>query len=254
MGFVGLTLLGLLAYAALRTSVGMAADQDAMESLGHSAAAAMRIKDWLTYVSVAGVAIALAVCVVVALMRRRYELAAAAVVLVAGANVSTRILKKIVLDRPDTLPNSLPSGHTTVAVSLGLAAVIVAPAAWRWVVVPLAGFAGTFVGAGTVVGQWHRPSDVLAAVAVCMVWTAVALAVALVWQSGSPPSRSGWAARSSLAIVGSALVGLCFVAWGVRPGDHDTQLVLAIAALAPIGVLVGLAVFWTSSIADRRLA
>lgn len=254
MALVGMTLLGFLSYAALRTPTGTAADQDAMESVGNSAAAAMRIQDWLTYVSVAGVALALAVCVAVAIMRRRYELAAAAVVLVAGANLSTRVLKKAVLDRPDTLPNSLPSGHTTVAVSLGLAAVIVAPAAWRWVVVPLAGFAGTFVGAGTVVGQWHRPSDVLAAVAVCLVWTAIALGVALAAQRQIPPVRAGWAARSSLALVGSAMVGLCFVAWGLRPQDHDTQLVLAVAALAPIGMLIGVALFWTSSIADRRLA
>ena len=253
MGFLGLVLLVALAVLALDTQEGLDLDQRLMESLGHSATAAMRIQDWLTYVSFAGVALALAVCVVVALFRRRYVLAGAAVVLVAGANLTTRILKKVVLDRPDTLPNSLPSGHTTVAVALGLAAVIVAPAAWRWVVVPLAGFAGTFVGAGTVVGQWHRPADVLAAVAVCLVWTAVALGIALAAQREAPPVRTGWAARSSLALVGSALVGLCFVGWGLRPQDHDTQLALAVVALAPVGLVVGIALFWTSSIADRHL-
>lgn len=253
MALVGLSLLTGLIVVALDTEEGVRFDQRLMESLGNSASAAMRIQDWLTYVSFAGVGLALAICVVVALLRRRFALAAAAVVLVAGANLTTRVLKKVVLDRPDTLPNSLPSGHTTVAVSLGLAAVIIAPAAWRWVVVPLAGFAGTFVGAGTVVGQWHRPADVLAGVAVCLVWTAIALAVVLATQHEEPPERAGWAARSSLALVGSGLVGLCFVAWGLRPQDHDTQLALAVVALAPIGLLIGVALFWTSSIADRRL-
>ncbi|WP_169333350.1 phosphatase PAP2 family protein [Demetria terragena] len=254
MEFAGMVILGILTYGALRTSRGMALDERLMDSVGHSAAAAMRIQDWLTYVSVAGVALALAVCVIVALSRQRYNLAAAAIVLVAGANISTRVLKKVVIERTDSMPNTLPSGHTTVAVSLGLAAVIVAPAAWRWVVVPFAGFVGTFVGAGTVVGQWHRPSDAAAAVAVCMVWSALALAVAYALQREVPPPRDRWAARSALGLVGSAMVGLCFVSWGLRPQDHDTELLLAVLALAPIGVLTGLAVFWTSAIADRRLA
>lgn len=260
--WLSVVLMGLLALAAFAAIVrvslgslrGSELDNDMMHAVGNSATAAMKVTDWITYVSVGGVALCLAVCVGVALMRRRVGLAVAAMVLVAGANVTTRILKLNVLDRADGAGNSLPSGHATVALSLGLAAVLVAPAAWRWVVVPFAGFVATFVGAGTVVGQWHRPGDVLAAVAVCLGWTALAVGLAALIQPGAAPRRPGWAARSSLALVGSAVVGLIFVGWGLRPADHDVNLVLAVLALVPIGIASAAALAWTSAVADRHLA
>lgn len=261
-GFVfGVAMLGLSSLVALiavilfslRSRRGMAFDHRLMESVGASATAAMKISDRLTYVSVGGVALCLVVCVGVALARRQLLLAVAAAVLIIGANVSTRVLKHGLLERVDGRSNSLPSGHTTVAVSLGLAAVLVAPALWRWVIVPLAGFVGTFVGAGTVVGQWHRPGDVLAAIAVCGIWAAIALAIAGHRERTTRPEQ-GWAWRSGSALIGSAVVGLCFVGWGLRPQDHDVNLVLAVLALAPIGVLVGALTAWVSTLAERHLA
>lgn len=253
LGVMSLFLLIAIVSFSLRSGRGLSLDQRMMESVGASATTAMQISDRLTYVSVGGVALCLLVCVAVALARRQIRLALAAAVLIVGANVSTRLLKHDVLERMDGRGNSLPSGHTTVAVSLGLAAVLVAPALWRWVVVPLAGFVGTFVGAGTVVGQWHRPGDVIAAIAVCGIWTAIALAIAGSRERTTRPHQ-GWAWRSSSALVGSAVVGLFFVGWGLRPYDHDVNLVLAVLALAPIGVLVGLLTAWTSSLAERHLA
>lgn len=111
----------------------------------------------------------------IALLRKRWWLAIQAVTLIVGANVTTQVLKKIVLDRPDfgvvwAPGNSLPSGHTTAAASVSLALLLVVPRVWR----PWAAVAGaiytTATGVSTLVGQWHRPSDVVAAVLVCGAW------------------------------------------------------------------------------------
>ncbi|YAL82676.1 phosphatase PAP2 family protein [Dermacoccaceae bacterium W4C1] len=254
LGITGLMALVAVVAVFLRTTDGLVLDEDLMKSVGSSATAAMKVTDWLTYVSVALVAFSLLVCVVVALLRRRVMLAVGAAVSIAGANVSTRVLKFDVLERIDERANTLPSGHTTVAVSLGLAAVMVAPAVWRWLVVPIAGFVGTFVAAGTVVGQWHRPGDVLAAIAVCAVWASIGLALAGLDRRGDRAVTPGRALRPWLALLGSALVGMCFVGWGLRPADHDVELIKALLALGPIGVGVTIAVAWTAALAERHPA
>ncbi len=99
--------------------------------------------------------------------RRRQ--AVAAVALVVGANVTTQALK-VILAHPraqpalagyELGPEAFPSGHATAAMSLGLAAVLVAPAGWRaWVT---AGAAAYVIGVCTavLVLLWHFPSDVL---------------------------------------------------------------------------------------------
>ncbi len=87
---------------------------------------------------------------------------------VTSANVATQVLKFLIPDRPDrgvqTLDlNSLPSGHTTLAASAAAAVFLMVSPRWR----PLAGFlGGTFAvatGVSTLINQWHRPSDVVAA-------------------------------------------------------------------------------------------
>ena len=102
-------------------------------------------------------------------------------------NVTTQLLKHAVLTRPDfglgTL-NSLPSGHTTVVASAVGASLLVAPRLWRPVIAVLGGFATTLTGASTIVAGWHRPSDVIAALAVSLIWTA---GVALVLHGPAVP-------------------------------------------------------------------
>jgi len=121
------------------------------------------------------------VAIAIAVLRRRWVLALQAVVLVAGANATTQILKET-LPRPHLLtgwtgPNSLPSGHTTVAASVSAAMLIVAPRRWR----PLIAILGTLwtiaAGNSTIAHQWHRPSDVVAAMLVTFAWAAAACAL-----------------------------------------------------------------------------
>lgn len=137
----------------------------------------------LDVVSIWFIALALAVAAAVALVRRRWELAVQVGVLVAGANLTTRILKTIVLHRPDlglgrTGDNTLPSGHTTAAASVSAALLFVVPPRARpWVAVLGAGYTAA-TGVSTLIGRWHRPSDAVAAALVVLAWTAVACALA----------------------------------------------------------------------------
>src|SRR5262249_49988326 len=129
------------------------------------------------------VPLVLAVCLVpptLALLRRSPWLAAGALVLVAGANITTQVLKSYVFERPDLLalgaPNSLPSGHTTVAASVALALAIIAPPVLR-VPTAVAGTVGSLlVGAATIVAGWHRLSDVAAALMVSAAWAGLVVA------------------------------------------------------------------------------
>ena len=108
------------------------------------------------------------VVLLVTVIHRRWRAAGIAVAACVGANIATQVLKDLLPPRPyrgvETLElNSLPSGHTTLAASAAAAVFLMASPRWR----PLAGFVGgTFAiasGMSTLVNQWHRPADVVAA-------------------------------------------------------------------------------------------
>lgn len=129
----------------------------------------------LNVVSVAFVALGLAVVVVICFVRRRWALALQVAVLVGGANLTTQLLKDHIYSRPALLPgwiysNSLPSGHTTVAASVSVALLIAVPRNFRPVAAVLGAGWTMITGVSTLAGRWHRPSDVIASVLVVMVW------------------------------------------------------------------------------------
>lgn len=125
----------------------------------------------LELVSLSFVVLGVAVATVIAMLRRRFTLALQAVVLVLGANLATQVLKRVVLFRPEAdghVLNTLPSGHTTVAASFAAALVLVAPP-WARPLLAVAGAAyAALTGVSTMALQWHRPSDVIAAVLVVL--------------------------------------------------------------------------------------
>jgi len=246
----------VVATVALGSATGQRLDRRAMDALSSPQRTTHRLIEALSLVSVWSVALVLAGCVVLALLRRRVAAAVAAMVLVAGANVTTQVLKYDVLTRPDIglgTSNSLPSGHTTVALSLALAGVLVAPAALRSLVALLGSGGATLIGAGTVVGRWHRPGDVVAGVAVCLLWAALALAVlALLRRDGPAPGRAS-ALPHLTSLAGAALVGLLIVSAGVRPTGQPHSLLLAAVSLAAIGVACAGSVGWVTRAAARHV-
>jgi membrane-associated phospholipid phosphatase len=174
------------------TTAGQRLDQLVM--VGSMAAApveASHLQQLLHAVSMPSVALAIAALAAVAVRRARPELAVAAAVTVAGANLTTQALKRW-LDRPDLLglgsANSFPSGHVTVVASLAAAAVLVS-ARRTQPAVAVIGLAGTAVTAvATVALGWHRPSDVVGAAGVVIAWSAAAAAWTARRPSAPPPS------------------------------------------------------------------
>lgn len=117
----------------------------------------------------------------IALARRRVALAVGAVLLVAGANVTTQLLKTLIY-RPElgvdperaAAGNSLPSGHTTIAASVAVALVLVVPAKARGPAALLGALFAALAGVATLSAGWHRPSDAVAALLVVGAWAALA--------------------------------------------------------------------------------
>ncbi len=148
------------------------------------------------------------VAVVVALVRKQWGDAARAVVIVAGANLTTQILKEMI-ERPEiggawAPGNSLPSGHTTVAASAAAVALLVAPRAARPIVAIIGAIYAAATGIATMSLGWHRPSDVIAAIAVVTAWTLLVM----VPSRGRPADGpSGTAGR----VVSTWLLGIAAV-------------------------------------------
>jgi hypothetical protein len=231
--------LAATAYVALRTSRGIHLDRAAVDAVSSPVVVLHRLHDGLSWVSVGSVALSLLACVTLALMRRRLDLALGAAVVIGGANLTTQILKHDLFPRIDLGqgPSSLPSGHTTVALStvaIGVSAV------------------ATLVGVATVLGRWHRPSDVIAATFVCVGWAAVGLLTAVL-VSHRPPAPVPSVSVHAWALLGAALVGGLLVSWGVRPQPGLRDLGLGIISLGSIGLACAVSVAAVAYLADRHL-
>jgi membrane-associated phospholipid phosphatase len=263
-------LLGLAAAAAagvaalylvaVRTTVGQRIDDAARGNLGDAGWSRAReaTSDLLDTISVTSLALLGAAIMAIALARGRPRLAIGAGVLVLGANVTTQVMKAG-LSRPDLVstplaPQSYPSGHVTVAMSLAMALMLVAPPALRWPATLVGCAYAMGVGVAVIALDWHRPSDVVGAYLVCVAWTAlVAAALAAAGRrelgaSDRPPSRAARAAGAALvaagAVVAAALAASASARLDLlRVADDRTAFVAAavVCALACAGLCAAVA-------------
>ncbi|MDI6101153.1 phosphatase PAP2 family protein [Actinoplanes sp. NEAU-A12] len=170
------------------------------------------------------------VCVFAAIfgvVRRRLDLAVAAGFVVVSANLVTQQLKAH-LGRPDLdgfpAPNSWPSGHATAAATAAFVLVLVLPRALRGTV----GLAGagyvTVVSVATVWAEWHRPSDVIAALLIVLACGSLAVFGVRLRRTG--PSRPIHLPNRLVMVVlgvtaalaaATALFGMGAVALSERP-------------------------------------
>ena len=238
----------------VRTEDGQRVDEAARLRVGAPDGTRHVIALVLGDVSIGSAALALLVCVVIALLRGQRLVAASAVVLVAGANVTTQLLKHDVFSRPDfghLNINSFPSGHTTVVTSVVLALLLVVPAFARG----LAAFAGaaaiTLTGVGTIVAAWHRPSDVIAAIAICLGWGALMLLV-IGWAHPARPRT--YISHVVLAFTGTAAATVAMLVVGIRPDGSVRDLVVYVATLGGVAAATAVAVGWFVRLVDTRLS
>jgi membrane-associated phospholipid phosphatase len=193
----------------------------------------------LSGVSRTSLVIGTLVVIGVGLGQRRPRLTAAAAIAIIGANVTTQLLKVMVLDRTDLLdgmfyplPNSFPSGHATAVASIAVGAILVLPPLLRAPAVLLAAMVVAAIGASTLAAGWHRMADAIGGVFVATAWGAGAGAV-IAWRSGVEEVGRRTAAFGRLLSSAPILVGLLIVGLG--------GLAYVLAALDPLDVLLVLA-------------
>lgn len=135
----------------------------------------------LNRITVYSLGVAVVLVALIGLWRRRIELAVAAVGVIIGGQLVVQILKRYVLPRPELVDvtgdyahNSLPSGHTAIAMTVLFAFVIVVPYRWRGLaMLPVLTWA-VGIGHYTLTAKWHRLSDTLAADAIALALACVA--------------------------------------------------------------------------------
>ena len=190
----------LLYVVTVRTSYGrLFADASLRGAVRTRSGASDLVERALGVVSVASLLGALALVALIALVRLRRGLGLAALAVLVGANLSARLLKTYLLERPDlgllesapSTLNSLPSGHSTAAFSVGVALLLVVPPALREVVAATGAAYACVVALATMAAGWHRAADSAAAFLLVGVWAGVALAVALAMGATPDPARGG---------------------------------------------------------------
>ena len=193
------------------------------------------------------VVIAVVVILFVTLARKRWKAAGIALAAMAAANLSTQLIKAGLPDRPDlgvnTLAlNSLPSGHSTLAASAAAAVLLVVSPRWR----PAAAFVGgsyaILAGISTLINQWHRPADVLAAFFIVAFWTALAALVVFrtgrSWNVWLGPGRHwasarGWTAMASLLalLAGLAVVLILRLVWATGADSTTSYFLIGVGQI-----------------------
>lgn len=196
----------------------------------------------------------------VALLRRRWLMAAVVPAILLSANVATQQLKPALADLrivPGVriYEGSWPSGHSTAAMSIALCLVLVAGPRLR----PLAALAGAAyavaVGYSLVVLSHHLPSDVLGGYLVAATFVLVGAAAlaaleerrpAIAANATMPPALLSAPALTSFAAL--LLVAASIALLVQAPGMSLDALQHPAALLAAIGI-AGLAIALTTGMA-----
>jgi membrane-associated phospholipid phosphatase len=174
---VGSAIAAVLVYVlAVLTPVGQELENAALRGADQvSTNEAGAANSSLDQITVYSLAIAVVLIAAIGLLRRRLDLALAAVGVIVAGQVITQGLKRYVLPRPPLVPltghyadNSLPSGHTTIAMTVLFAALIVVPYRWRGVALFFVLSWAVGIGSYTVTAKWHRLSDTLSADAIAL--------------------------------------------------------------------------------------
>lgn len=218
-----------------------------------AAGAARRL---LLGIDAAFVVVAASLLAVLSIVQRRLDRAVAAVAIVVCSVGTAEVLKhglpRLDAAIPAGRPPTFPSGHTSIAVSLGLALVLAAPPVLR----PAAALVGAAYAAGiglsVILLGWHFPSDVVGSFFICGFWAAAIAAV--LPGTVARPAVSPAGVLVAVGGVAAALIVAAVVA-GRHPAAVDAvrsaRSVLATAAA--LGVL-SVAVFgaFTALVAEAR--
>jgi len=235
-----------IAYYFVTTRSGQLLDQRAFNGaeFGQRSVAPVTLS-LLDALPVTGVAVALAAAIVVTIVRRNWFVLFVAVSSAGLANLLTQLVKHVFLVRPDHdvsgyALNSLPSGHTALAASSVMVVFLVSSQRARPMIATFGGFYAVAVGVSTLANQWHRPSDVVAALLLVAFFGCVAGLVLIKSRfTADVPARDLWsrfllllslpcAGVAAATLLVSAFAPFAYV--GAAAGIATLVLLLAVAA------------------------
>lgn len=255
----GVLLLTVTVAIGLKTRTGQILDEDVVRSFRIDRFEPARIAALLGEIRVLPMAVITAAAMAVALLQRHWRVAIGLPLLVVGANQTTQLLKTEYLTRSAgglDLPVSMPSGHTTAALSMAAVVIIAAPRMLRPVACFVGGLLAGGAGIGTVAERWHRPGDVLAAVAVVMIWSVLALVVGAHWVDRPRVRAAGFdrgVGNSALAVLGALTGAYVLHRLGMAPMPGSKANALVYGSVAVMAVVIGLGLGAISLVADRRI-
>src|SRR3954471_1092789 len=196
--------------------------------------------------------------VAIALVRRRYRLAAALPVVLLVAPLTSELLKPLVAtDRtPSWLHSQIasaawPSGHSTAALTLALLAVLVAPRRLRPGVAVVGALFASSVAYAVLIQAWHFPSDVVGGFLVATIWTLLAVAALVAVEPARPPAPADddrplmWPAE---LLLGGTLV-IAFAVALARPEEVGTYAFEHTTGLAVLGAIAALSLALAGGVA-----
>jgi membrane-associated phospholipid phosphatase len=174
----------------------------------------------------------------VAAAQRRLSRALAAVAVVICSVGSAEALKHGLphLDSviPGGRPPTIPSGHTSIAVSLGLAVVLVAPPVLRPAAALVGAAYAAAVGLSVIVLGWHYPADVIGAFFVCGFWAAAIASVMGRRAAGPAVSAAG-----ALAAAVTMACALLLAAWVASRHPAGVVALRSARSVVATGVVLG---------------
>jgi membrane-associated phospholipid phosphatase len=231
--------IGGLWYAFVRSRTGQLLDAAVLDGAHYGRTRLWRVAEpVLDVISVPFIGGVLLVAVVLAMVRRQWLLTVQVALLMVAANLTSQLLKYAVLDRPDLglgdrVVNTMPSGHTTAAASCAVALVLVVPRRLRPLTAALGAAYTAGTGIATLIGGWHRPSDVVAAMLVVLAWAGLVSAL----RPTGPPASAQHRRRETSTV--SMLLALGLVATGAAAVTIQ-RTALALRLGEPVDLLHGL--------------
>ncbi|WP_104162630.1 phosphatase PAP2 family protein [Cryobacterium sp. N22] len=257
--YIGAALLCVAAFVVLylffvRDVAGQAIDQLAFNGAEDGSTGTTVTRQLLDLIPSVMVAVGAIVSLVIALVRRAWFPLVVAVSAATAAVVTTQLLKNVILTRPELgvdgyIPNSFPSGHTTVAAASALVVFLVASAHTRWLAGTIGAAFAVAAGVSTLVSLWHRPSDVIAGLLVVAFWGCVAGAV-LTRAGGRQrtartptPARVGLKLQTGIAVLAGIVTAVAAGigatgAFGVS--DAPVAYLGAVTAIVAVGFVLAI--------------
>lgn len=173
MSGVAFTLFFVVYFLAVRTYLGQYLENSALwGSKNLPKPQVLESLDDLNTISVTSLAIAIVAVGLVGLFRRSFSVAVASAGTIVASVLTTELLKKVILHRPDIAAiglvkandhNSYPSGHTTIGMAVVIGLFLVTAYRWRGPVMFFTLAWGLSIGAATITASWHRLSDTIGA-------------------------------------------------------------------------------------------